>query len=456
MSKRAQRVVLVAGMAVAAMFVAGGIGLFKAVGTGDGDGAGGSAQAASDQAARAAAAAAQPLVPGAPLAQQIQSLQLRLKAFPKDQRSWADLGLAYVQQARVTADPAFYPKAQGVLQRSLRLQPTGNLDADTGMAALAAARHDFSGALSWGQKGEVVDPGNANIHAITGDALVELGRYPEAFGEFQKAVDLKPDLATYSRGSYALELQGDGADARRAMELALSAAASAADQAWADNQLGELAFNRGDVAGARRSYLLATRTDPTFVPPFAGLAKVEAAEGKITDAIRDYASVVQRYPLPEYVIALHDLYQVDGQASQAARELGLLRVEEQLFRSNGVDMDLEIAQYNADHGLDLADGLAAAQAEWGRRQAINVADALAWELYANGRAAEALPYANRALALGTRNALFFFHRGMIEGALGQTPAARADLRTALSINPSFSVLWSKTAADTLAALGGTA
>jgi phosphatidate cytidylyltransferase len=94
------------------------------------------------------------------------------------------------------------------------------------MAALAAARHDFSGALSWGQKGEVVDPGNANIHAITGDALVELGRYQEAFGEFQKAVDLKPDLATYSRGSYALELQGNVENAQRAMELALSAAAS--------------------------------------------------------------------------------------------------------------------------------------------------------------------------------------------------------------------------------------
>jgi tetratricopeptide (TPR) repeat protein len=451
-SKRAMRVVLVAVLA-AAMFVAGGLGLFKAVGTGDGNPASGSAQAASDQAARAAAAAAQPLLPGAPLAQQIQSLQLRLKAFPKDWRSWADLGLAYVQQARVTADPSFYPKADGALRRSLALWPAGNLDAITGMAALTAARHDFAGALSWGRTGEAIGAENANIHAITGDALVELGRYPEAFAEFQKAVDLKPDLATYSRGSYALELQGNVENAQRAMELALSAAASPADQAWTNNQLGELAFNRGDLGTARRFYELATRSDPTFVPPYAGLAKVEAAGGKLDDAIRDYSSVVERYPLPEYVIALHDLYQVDGQTSLADREYGLLRVEEQLFRSNGVNMDLEIAQYDADHGVDLAAGLAAAQAEWARRQAINVADALAWELYANGRAAEALPYANRALALGTSNALFFFHRGMIEKALGRTPAARTDLRTALSINPAFSTLWSKTAADTQAALG---
>ena len=55
------------------------------------------------------------------------------------------------------------------------------------MASLAAARHDFAGALEWGRRGEAVNPANADIHAITGDAFVELGRYPEAFGEFQHA-----------------------------------------------------------------------------------------------------------------------------------------------------------------------------------------------------------------------------------------------------------------------------
>ena len=78
-----------------------------------------------------------------------------------------------------------------------------------------------------------------------------------------------------------------------------------------------------------------------------------------------------------------------------------------------------------------------------------MADALGWELYANGRPREALSYANRALGLGTRNALFFFHRGMIERALGRAAPAERDLRRAIQINPYFSPLWADEAARTL-------
>jgi hypothetical protein len=41
----------------------------------------------------------------------------------------------------------------------------------------------------------------------------------------------------------------------------------------------------------------------------------------------------------------------------------------------------------------------------------------------------------RALALGTRDAMLFYHAGMIARALGDSVAARARLDTALAINP---------------------
>ena len=84
--------------------------------------------------------------------------------------------------------------------------------------------------------------------------------------------------------------------------------------------------------------------------------------------------------------------------------------------------------------------MAAARAEWGRRHSILVADALAWALYRNGRAAAALRYERAAASLGMQNALFFFHAGMIERALGDRSAALKDLTTALRINPNFSIL----------------
>lgn len=68
------------------------------------------------------------------------------------------------------------------------------------------------------------------------------------------------------------------------------------------------------------------------------------------------------------------------------------------------------------------------------------------------RKGEALEYADQALRLGTRNALFHFHRGMIRHATGDQAGARADLERALSINPHFSPLHAPVAHTTLAAL----
>lgn len=384
----------------------------------------------------------------------IANLQVRLRAAPNDWRSYADLGLAYVQQARVTADPSFYPKAEGALERSLELNSAENFGALTGLASLAAARHDFDEALAWGEQAVAANPDSADARAVVGDAQLELGQYDGAFATYQTMVDLRPELSTYARVSYAWELQGDFDSAVRAMDLALDAAATPADAAWASNQLGDLYWNHGRLAEAQKWYRRAVAADPSFLPPLAGLARVDAAMGHTDRAIEILSGVVARYPTPEHVIALGDLYTVTGHPEEAASQYALVRAQERLLRASGVNADLEIALFDADHGVDLANGLAAARQEWARRKSVHVADALAWILHANGQHDEALPYANRALRLGTRNALFHFHRGMIERALGKRQAARRDLAAALAINPHFSILWSKQAGEILAGLGG--
>ena len=79
------------------------------------------------------------------------------------------------------------------------------------------------------------------------------------------------------------------------------------------------------------------------------------------------------------------------------------------------------------------------------RPSIDGDDVLGWALARNGRCHEALRYSRHALRLGTRDALKFFHRGMIERCLGHDRAARAWLRQALELNPHFSLLWSPVA-----------
>jgi tetratricopeptide (TPR) repeat protein len=438
---RGGRLVLVLALAVG-LFVVGGIGLFRSI----------RSDAPAVSRSLAPALADRPVVESGSLSRTISSLQDRLKAVPQDFESWSTLGLAYVQEARITADPSYYPKAEEALNRSLSIRLNENFQALTGLAALAAARHDFSGSLEFGRRAEAINPDNANVHGVIGDALIELGRYPEAFVELQKMIDLRPGLSSYARVSYARELQGDSTGAATLMRQAFDYAGSPSDRAWASNQLADLAFNAGNLAGAEGSYRMATHLDPAFFPAQAGLAKVAAARGETRKAIAAYDRVVAAYPLPEYVVALADLQTLAGRTADAERTVGLLRVEEQLLQASGVNVDLEIALFDADHGVDLSAGLTAARNEWAKRQSVQVADALAWSLYANGRYEEALTYSNNALALGTRNASFHFHRGMIEWALGSRAAAAKDLKAALDINPHFSILWADDARRVLRGL----
>jgi tetratricopeptide (TPR) repeat protein len=349
-----------------------------------------------------------------------------------------------------------YPFAEKALRRSLASQPTGNADALVGLGTLAAARHDFAAALRWARRAVRTAPFDADAYGLLGDAQVELGRYRAAFASFQRMVDTRPDLASYARVSYTLELRGNVAGAIDAMRAAADVAAGPADAAWAAAQIGKLHFGAGRTDVAERWFRRAQAADPRSMEAQVGLALVAWASGDIRTAIAAYERLVTRFPSPEDVATLGDLYAAAGDAEAAAAQFDLVRAEARLFRANGVDTDLEIALFEADHpGVGSARAaLRAARAEWARRQSVHVADALAWALYANSRYREAAAASAQALRLGTRNALFLFHAGMIRLRLGEEAAAARLLREAQALDPFFSVRWSPVLRETLSRLGG--
>src|SRR5918992_456995 len=155
-------------------------------------------------------------------AQLIRDLQGKLRGGSRDARSHALLGLAYQQRARETGDPSFYPRAAGVLRRALALAPRSPL-ATSGLASLALSQHRFHDALALSRRAQKLAPGAAGNYGLVGDALVELGRYEEAFRAFDRMSALKPNLASYARVSYGRELLGRQEGAIRAMNLAVHA-----------------------------------------------------------------------------------------------------------------------------------------------------------------------------------------------------------------------------------------
>jgi tetratricopeptide (TPR) repeat protein len=367
------------------------------------------------------------------------NLQEYLRQNPADPNAYAQLGSLYLQLARESGDPSYYAKADEVFDAALRYD-AASVDAMLGKGALALARHQFAEALAWGERARPLNPYRAQTLGVIGDAQVELGRYEEAIATIQQMIDTRPDLASYSRVSYLRELHGDTQGAIEMMARAAEAGGPAAENtAWTIVQLGNLHFNSGDLDAAEREYARATALLDGYVHGQAGLARVQAARGQHEQAIASYRAAIERMPLPEFVIALGELYAHLGRAEEAEQQWALVRAMQQLNAAAGMDVDLELAMFEVQHGTDPSAALEKARAAYERRPSIHAADVLAWALLRNGEVEEAARRSAEALRLGTQDAGMRYRAGRIAEAQGDAKRARTLYREALDINPFFSL-----------------
>lgn len=376
---------------------------------------------------------------GSLLSRDITRLQLMARQNPGDASSLALLGLDYVQQAKITVDPSYYPKAKGVLARSLALQTSGNYQAMAGEAAYFAALHDFTAARTWALRGLAVDSYSATLYGALADAQTQLGQYAAAEAAVQKMLNVNPGVPALTRAEYVYELRGQLPQARAMLARALTAASDPSDIAFVRQISSELDLNSGDAPAALSEAVAGLRADPAYTSLLEQKAKAEAAMGQQAPALSDYAQLVASAPQPQYLVEYGEYLDSLGQHPLAKQQYAVFDVEGRLFTANGVTLDTDPTLFYADHA-DPARALRYGRAGLAIRPFLEMQDAYAWALHVNGQDELALTYAQKAASLGTRNALFDFHRGMIEKALGQRARALASLRQALALNPHFNPL----------------
>ena len=378
--------------------------------------------------------------------------QSQIKANPNDPNAYATLGLLMLQRVRETADPQLYIQAGQAFNEALKRDPQ-QVNALVGMGSLALSRHDFTEAISWGEKARSINAYRAQIYGVIGDAQVELGRYPDAVKTIQKMVDTRPDIASYSRVSYVRELHGDIPGAIDAMQRANRAGAPGAEATlWSQTYVGHLYFSQGDLKSAEHTYADVLAQQPAYPYALGGMARVRAAQGRTDEAISLYQSLLDRLPLPQFAIELGELYQSLGKTDKAKAQFDLVRAIQQLNAGAQMNTDMEMALFEADHG-DPAKSLTLARTAYIRRPSIHGADALAWALYRTGQFDEARKYAQESIKLGTKDATLRFHAGMIAAKFDMSEAEK-QLQAALDINPYFSMLNTRVARETLTQLSG--
>jgi tetratricopeptide (TPR) repeat protein len=383
----------------------------------------------------------------------VARLEAQVAGPGRDGLSLTLLGLAYQQRARETGDPTFFSRSSEALARAATERRAPQSLISQGRASLANSRHQFTKGLALARRAVAQDPENAGAYGALGDALHNLGRYAEAFRAYDRMVVLAPGISSLTRVASARELLGRPEAAARAARFALSIDHAVPEHvSWTRVLLGNIDFNRGRVDRAAAQYRRALRQSPGYVHAEAGLARVEAARGRYGSAEARLRRVVSALPIPAYAILLGDVLHASGRDRAAASQYDLVSAIEKLFAANGVSTDLQTAVFDLDHRRNVGGALARARSAYREAPGIVAEDALAWGLFRAGRCREARAHSVAALRFGTRDALFFFHRGIIERCLGN-PSARAWFVLALDTNPHFSLLWAPVARKEIVGAG---
>ena len=371
----------------------------------------------------------------------LASLEAQVRAEPRDARLLTQLGFAYQLRWRETSDPSFLPRSEAALRRAVRFG-VEDADATLGLGSLALIQHEFRAALRYGRQAQKLLPGSSRPFGVIGDALVELGRYDDAFAAFERMVTLRPSLASYARIAYARELVGDREGAVAAMRLALGSAAGQPEPtAWARVELAKLQLGLGNTRAARSHARTALLVLPGYPSARIELARIDAAAGRLDAAIAGARRAADAIPTTQSVALLADLLERAGRTAEARRERETVAVIDRLLEANGVQVDLESAVARADELVRPQETVELARQARAARPSIFGDDALAWALARAGRCAEAVPLAKRALRLGTEDGLLWFHLGYAEGCAGDVGARREAYGRALALHPEFSVRW---------------
>ncbi|GAA3007047.1 hypothetical protein Sfulv_50460 [Streptomyces fulvorobeus] len=353
-------------------------------------------------------------------------------SYPGDPVAWAGLARAEIEQARTTLDAARLGAADRALRRSLALDAVDNYGAVTGQGFLANARHEFVKGREYGLRATRMAPDRPDGYAVLADAEIQLGNYPQARAAVQRMLDIAPATAAYSRAAYDLETNGRPEDAAIALQRAVDSAVTDDERGFAEARLGDLAWSQGKVDVAERRYRRALASVPDHPYGQAGIARVTAARGHTGKALELYARLVERTPLPQFLLESLELRGASGGSRQGS-EWAALSAHVRMVRADVAPVDPHLILYAADHG-DPKTAVELARREWRHTRSVIIADALGWALHRAGQDTEALTYTRRAASTGWRNALFLHHRGTIEQVLA-LPEGSRHLSEARALNP---------------------
>lgn len=342
--------------------------------------------------------------------------------------------------ARESGDGQFVARAEAAARHALKVLPESrNAAASKVLSRSLLTQHRFKEALHFADSAALLDD---QANRLRADILCELGEYDEAAKALQKVPHEAGDTNWNALQARLLEINGQPDEALKLWQEAARNAEAEYDSppetvAWFFFRLGNSLAALGRDGEARQKYLEGLRIFPRDYRSLTALARLAACRHEWKSAVKYGEQAAEIVPSFEILALLGDAYTTLGQTKKARDTYRLVEATAKLASTRGTTDNRLRAIFYLDHNRNFSDALRLARADLETRADIYTYDTLAWAYYKNGKFKDAQDSMNRALERGTRDALLFFHAGVVALANDDKASAKKWLQQALNINPRF-------------------
>ena len=357
---------------------------------------------------------------------------------PKSWQPHIDLAEELCRKARDSEEISYYKAAHAELDIALKISP-GNYSARKVEAAILLGEDDLSSALKLASELNRTTPDDTAVWALLAEINSRLGRYSEALRDAQWILDLRPGSSLGFIEAAALRQEhGDPEGAIEFYQEALRRITygDPIQRAWLLVQIGNVAFQAGNISVAREQFELSLKSNPQSRIAAAALAKARIAEGDYSSAI---SLLKDRYDGVRDAHALYELANAlarAGRTSEAKTAFADFELTAAQTAGRSLPCATDLIYYYTDSkpsmhetALRLAIERRAARRDW------RTLAAHAWALYANQRFAEARDEMQEALSVGVRDAEAFCRASRISAAVDDRQMAFAYATQANALMP---------------------
>ena len=354
-------------------------------------------------------------------AAQVDSLKLRARTSLK--------------QARASDSANSLADAEEAIHQALQLAPD-DFEGRKLEVKVLLARRQYREALERARPLNHGTPDDVEAWGLVSDAALGLGDYTEAERSAQWMLNLRStNVGGLERGARLRELFGDNDGARQFWESALRLNMADEEQrAWLATQLASLNRRTGRADQAETLLRQVLEALPAYQPALAEMARVRMQQHQYASAAAMLRERYQKVSRPDVQFEFARALQMAGRDAEAQTAYQDFERGARAVIDAPCNYNRELVLYYTDRAPRPAEALRVAKIEMARRQDVETLDAYAWALYASGDLAEAQRQMDKALAVGLRDASFFYHAGAIASKRKDVSAAVRYFNDSLSVS----------------------